>query len=63
VIFGFDVPSSQHVNLMAAGSDVVVKMHKLIYKFTADLKDLVNDADLAGGKDVTKTVAGSAEVK
>ena len=47
IIIGFDVPCSQPNAKKAEAMGVCVKLHKLIYKFTDDLSDIVHDVKLA----------------
>lgn len=48
------------------GTGIIVRLHKLIYKFTDDLKDLVHDIKLeeaiANGEGFSKEVIGTASV-
>jgi len=65
-IIGFDIPISQILEgkLLAAG--IILRLHKLIYKFTDDISDLVNDVKLrdarAKGEGKDKNVIGSAQI-
>lgn len=65
-IIGFDVPCSAAVTKRAEGSGVIVRLHKLIYKFTDDLQDIVHDVKLseakARGETVSKEIAGTAQI-
>jgi translation initiation factor IF-2 len=63
-IIGFDVPCSSSVTKRAEASGVIVRLHKLIYKFTDDLQDIVHDVVLseakARGETVRKEIVGQA---
>ena len=65
-IIGFDVPCSSSVTKRAEASGVIVRLHKLIYKFTDDLQDIVHDVVLseakARGETVRKEIVGQAQI-
>ena len=56
------MPCSPSVTKRAEASGVVVRLHKLIYKFTDDLQDVVHDVVLreakARGETVRKEIVG-----
>ena len=66
IIIGFDVPCTQQNAKKAEAAGVPIKLHKLIYKFTDDLKDIVHDIKLAEleakGQAVNKKVTGMASI-
>ena len=45
VVFGFDVPCSPVVARSAENSGVVIKQHRIIYKFLEDIENFVYDAN------------------
>ena len=49
-IIGFDVPCSQTNIKKAEVMGVPIRLHKLIYKFTDDLEDIIHDVKLAERK-------------
>lgn len=46
-ILGFDVPCTQQNAKKAESVGVPIRLHKLIYKFTDDLSDILNDVKIA----------------
>lgn len=66
IILGFDVPCAPPVAKRVEASGVIVRLHKLIYKFTDDLEELAHDVKLAEakarGETVTKEIIGSAAI-
>ena len=58
------MPCSPAVTKRAEGAGVTVRLHKLIYKFTDDLDDIVHDVKLseakARGETVSKEIVGTA---
>ena len=56
------MPCSPSVTKRAEASGVVVRLHKLIYKFTDDLQDVVHDVVLgeakARGETIRKEILG-----
>ena len=67
VILGFDVPCSGPVEKKAEAAQITVRLHKLIYKFTDDVEDLVHDANLkealARGQGMVKETIGQADIQ
>lgn len=65
-IIAFDVPCSPPVAKKVEAAGVIVRIHKLIYKFTEDLDELVHDVKLAEtkarGESVSKEVIGTASI-
>ena len=65
-IIAFDVSCSKAIESKASASGVVVRVHKLIYKFTEDLEDIVHDMHLieakARGETMIKEQQGQASV-
>lgn len=66
VIFGFDIACPSVIENRIADSGVTVRLHKLIYKFTDDITDLVHDVKLAEqkakGQGKVKDVQGTAQI-
>ena len=66
IIIGFDVPCSQSNAKKAEAIGVPIKLHKLIYKFTDDLQDIIHDVKLAEkrqrGSAMDKNVLGTATI-
>jgi len=66
VIIGFDVPCSQTNAKKAESAGVPIRLHKLIYKFTDDLSDIVHDVKLeelrTKGEATSKSVLGSGTI-
>ena len=64
IIIGFDVPCSPPNAKKAENMGVPIKLHKLIYKFTDDLNDIVHDVKLAEleakGEATNKKIIGTA---
>lgn len=46
LIMGFDVPCTSQNAKKAEALGVTIKLHKLIYKFTDDLNDIIHDVKL-----------------
>ncbi len=46
IILGFDVSCSPNVNKTCQDSGVVIRLHKLIYKYTEDIENYVHDVKL-----------------
>lgn len=46
LIMGFDVPCTSQNVKKAEALGVTIKLHKLIYKFTDDLNDIIHDVKL-----------------
>ena len=63
ILICFDVHIPQSVAKLAESSDVIVKHHKLIYKFTDCLTDLCNYARAEGGEDSAIKVTGRALIQ
>ncbi len=67
IILGFDVPCSGPVERRVEAAGVVVRLHKLIYKFTDDVSDLLHDVKLKGakarGETKTKEIKGQANIQ
>lgn len=61
-IIGFDVSCSGPVERRVEAAGVTVRLHKLIYKFTDDIQDLLHDVKLreakARGETKTKEIVG-----
>jgi translation initiation factor IF-2 len=49
-IFGFDVSCPQVIEARVQSAGILVRLHKLIYKFTDDIADLAHDVKLAESK-------------
>ena len=66
-ILGFDCSCSQMMTQRAEAANVPVKLHKLIYKFTDDLEDIIHDVRLkekeVRGEDCSREIVGSATVQ
>ncbi len=65
-IIGFDVTCSPAIQKKVEAAGVCVRLHKLIYKFTEDLSDIVHDLNLAeakaNGEATIKEIVGTAAV-
>lgn len=66
VVLGFDVPCNPMVTRAAEPQGVVIKQHKIIYKFLEDLENFVYDAKMAiqeeSGKAIHVEVLGTANI-
>ena len=60
---GFDVPLSDQIEKQITGSGVCVKNHKLIFKFTDQLKNLISDAKINQGDIAGTEVVSQAKIK
>jgi translation initiation factor IF-2 len=65
-ILGFDIPVPGPIEARVADAGILIRLHKLIYKFTDDLNDLVHDVKLndlrARGEGKQKNIVGSAQI-
>ena len=65
-IIGFDVPCTQQNGKKAEVLGVSIRLHKLIYKFTGDLEDIIHDVKqeelLAGGEGNNRKVLGTGTI-
>ena len=63
---GFDVPCSPVVTKTAESAKVVIRQHKIIYKFLEDITNFVHDAKIdileQQGKAVNIEIMGEARV-
>lgn len=65
-IIGFDVACPQVIEARVQAAGILVRLHKLIYKFTDDISDLAHDVKLAEtkqrGEGKQKQIEGSAQI-
>ncbi len=59
---GFDLPTSESLENKIEQNGVAVKLHKLIFKFTDNLKELANDLKIQKGDATEVEGVGTADV-
>lgn len=65
-IFGFDIPCPPSIEGRVENAGILIRLHKLIYKFTDDIVNLVHDVKLNDqkhrGEGKVKQIDGSAQI-
>lgn len=66
IIIGFDVACPGAISKRVEAAGIKVRLHKLIYKFTDDVKDLLHDCQLREAKErgetLRKEIVGEADI-
>ncbi len=63
ILMGFDLPMNETLEKKLASSKVIAKVHKLIFKFTENLQQLIDDVNQAAGTSKGVEVVGTAIVQ